>query len=234
MRSDALDIIAELEEIMISDSNFPYRIPRRYDALPRLEGRAKVEMVVQSHASSQPHVLEITLDGYSAPLNAGNFVDLVQRRIYDGAKLQSSERGFYVQFSNREGEFRDPETHARRNIPMEILVAGERTPLYGFTLDEAGAGDLQPVLPVTAFGAVASHHSMDNANDASSQWYIFLFDPKSYQARAKGGNALNGSISCFGYVTKGKELLDGLRAGDTIRSARVVSGLNYFRTDASS
>jgi peptidylprolyl isomerase len=235
LRDRALKSIADLEYAMVEGQGLPFRIPRRFDTLPRLEGRAEVEFVIQSGSSPMDKVrLVAVLDGYSAPLNAGNFVDLVQRGVYKDARIQSGEKGFYLQFADKDGFFSDPERGLRRNVPMEVLVVGERSPLYGFTLDEAGAGDLQPVLPVTAFGALASYHSIEDPNDASSQWYIFLFDPRSYQARSMGGNALNGSVSCFGYVTEGKEELTHLQPGDTIVSAKVLSGLDHFRANAES
>jgi peptidylprolyl isomerase len=220
---------------MVGDQGLPFRIPRRYDALPRLEGRAQVEIVIRKNANTGELVRMVAiLDGFSAPLNAGNFVDLVQRGVYKDARVESGEKGFYLQFTDKTGYFADPKLKERRSVPMEVLVVGERTPVYGFTLDEVGAGDLQPVLPVTAYGAMASYHSVEDPNDASSQWYIFLFDPRSYQARSIGGNALNGSVSCFGFIVDGKEELEALQPGDTVVSARVLSGLDHFRPSADS
>jgi peptidylprolyl isomerase len=239
LRAKALSGIAQLEELMVTDSGLPFRIPRRYDALPRLQGRATVELKIQRKSvtaipSDGQHAerLVATLDGYSAPLNAGNFVDLCERRVYDGAVVQSSERGYFLQFANEGGTFTDPETGSQRRVPMEVLVAGEQSPVYGSTLDDVGLGDLQPVLPATAYASLASFHSVEDVNDASSSCYVFLFDPKSNQARSMGGNALNGSVSVFGYVTEGLDILPILQAGDKIVSARVLSGLEHFRAHA--
>ena len=49
-----------------------------FDNLPRLEGMAKVELTV----NGSPIILEI--NGVDAPITAGNFVDLVQKGVYDG------------------------------------------------------------------------------------------------------------------------------------------------------
>jgi peptidyl-prolyl cis-trans isomerase B (cyclophilin B) len=46
--------------------------------LPYLTGKATVELVVKG----SPIVIEV--DGDNAPITAGNFVDLVQRGVYDG------------------------------------------------------------------------------------------------------------------------------------------------------
>lgn len=40
--------------------------------------------------------MTIILDGFNAPVTAGNFVDLVDRSFYDGMEIQRSD-GFVVQ-----------------------------------------------------------------------------------------------------------------------------------------
>ena len=41
-------------------------------------------------------VLKVVVDGYTAPVSAGNFVDLVQRGLYKGMAIQRSD-GFVIQ-----------------------------------------------------------------------------------------------------------------------------------------
>lgn len=213
--------------------------------LPRLLGRASVEVNFRKQGSRDTWVdndgrplgrdisLTVVLDGYSAPLTAGNFVDLCKRGFYDGTKVLNEERGFFVQMGDREDDhdtgFVDPASKKRREVPMEILIEGEPSPVYGATLDELGVGDLQPALPVTAYGAMSMEHSLENSNDSSSQFYIFLLDPRSYAARSIGGSALTGSMAAFGYVTEGRQYLAQLEPGDVIRSCHVVSGDENFR-----
>lgn len=181
--------------------------------------------------------VKVTLDGFSAPITAGNFVDLVRRGYYNGTPVLSTERQFFALMGERMDDdvigFVDSSGVAR-HIPLEILVEGERAPIYGSSLDDAGIGDLQPVLPVTAYGALAMVHSIEDANDASSQFYVFMLDPTSYQARAVGGTALSGSLSTFGYVVDGVHLLPQLKEGDLIASTRVVSGEENFRSSGES
>jgi hypothetical protein len=58
---------------------FPYEVCKAVacDGLPRLLGRAEAEMVVDRGSASKPLRLTLMLDGYSAPITAGNFADLV-------------------------------------------------------------------------------------------------------------------------------------------------------------
>lgn len=173
------------------------------------------------------------LDGYSAPITSGNFVDLVNRGYYNNTPVLATQKGFFAQLGESQTDdvdgFRDPKSGSRRELPIEILIDGEPSPNYGGTLDELGVGDLQPALPISAYGAMAMVHSVENANDASSQFYIFLLDPTSYQARSYGGSVLTGSLATFGYIIEGKEYLSQLEAGDKVKIARVVSGHENFR-----
>ena len=69
------------------------------------QGRATVEMKVHLSASPQgptDAVMKIVLDGYNAPVSAGTFVDLVQRKFYDGMEIQRAD-GFVVQTGDPDG-----------------------------------------------------------------------------------------------------------------------------------
>eukprot|EP00178_Gracilaria_changii_P012921 TRINITY_DN363_c0_g1_i1.p3 TRINITY_DN363_c0_g1~~TRINITY_DN363_c0_g1_i1.p3 ORF type:complete len:232 (-),score=32.47 TRINITY_DN363_c0_g1_i1:1270-1965(-) len=211
---------------------------------PRLVGRALVQLNLRKGGDAtwkDPITLKsvgkdvsltAVLDGFSAPLTCGNFVDIARRGYYDNTRVLATQKDFFAQMGEREDDnfegFKDPNSGKRRQIPLEILVDGEPSPAYGATLDELGIGDLQPVLPVSAFGALAMVHSVEDANDASSQFYLFMLDPTSYQARSFGGSVLTGSVSTFGYVDDGKEFLPQLQVGDKITSVKMISGVDNF------
>lgn len=74
-------------------AKFPYEIPEEYAKRPLLMGRATLEMkvLVKNNPNVKDAVLHIVLDGYNAPVTAGNFVDLVERRFYDGMEIQRCE-----------------------------------------------------------------------------------------------------------------------------------------------
>ena len=58
-------------------------------------------------------------------------------------------------------------------------------------------------------------------NGGSSQFFFFLFEPELTPA---GRNLLDGRYTVFGYVTEGKEVLEKLKEGDKVESARVING----------
>lgn len=69
---------------------FPFEVPAEYAKMPLLKGRAKVEMKVRvkDNPNLKNAVFEMTVDGYNAPVTAGNFIDLVERRFYDNMEIQ--------------------------------------------------------------------------------------------------------------------------------------------------
>ena len=150
VRQSTLTAIGDLEALMVTD--FPFAIPEEYANLPQLKGRATVAM------DTTQGPLTIVVDGYSAPINAGNFVDLVQRKFYDGLPFIRSEDFYVTQAGDPDGPevgFIDPKTKAYRAIPLEIKIKEDEAPIYGMTLEEAGLYLPELALPFNAYGAIA-------------------------------------------------------------------------------
>ncbi|MBF2046715.1 MAG: peptidylprolyl isomerase [Leptolyngbya sp. IPPAS B-1204] len=216
-RSQLLDRVGELEALMVN--KFPFEVPEEYANLPQLKGRATVEV------ETNKGTMTLVVDGYNAPITAGNFVDLVQRGFYDGLEFTRAEDNYVLQIGDPPGKevgFIDPKTNKYRAIPLEVMVQGDKKPLYGITLEDAGRYLDQPVLPFSAFGALGMARPGDDVNGGSSQFFFFLFEPELTPA---GLNLLDGRYAVFGYVTENKDVLEKLKQGDKIISARVVDGL---------
>jgi peptidyl-prolyl cis-trans isomerase B (cyclophilin B) len=178
--------------------------------------------------------LVIEIDGTNAPVTAGNFVDLVNRGVYNGLafhRVVREPQPFVVQGGDPQsqdpnfpaqqlgtGSFVDPETQAPRYIPLEIKPAGAEKPVYSQTFEEARIAEA-PQLTHTR-GAVAMARSQA-PDSASAQFYFTLADLPF----------LDGSYAVFGYVTEGMEVVDGIQQGDRIESARVVEGLDNLQTN---
>jgi peptidylprolyl isomerase len=104
--------------------DFKVDIPVQYKNLPHLNGgwvMVKVTMVPERNS------FIALLDGYNAPITAGNFVDLVNRGFYNGMKIDETERFVEVRFGDPKGDgtstFIDPITGKPRYIPFEIRPA---------------------------------------------------------------------------------------------------------------
>jgi peptidyl-prolyl cis-trans isomerase B (cyclophilin B) len=187
----------------------------------RLDGKATVEVVTNRGS------VTVELYGDEAPVTAGNFVDLVQREVYDGTVFHrvvrepepfvvqggdpmSKDAGVPASMLGR-GSFTDPDTGNARYVPLEILPEGEAEPVYGQTLRNAA-----PELKHTR-GAIAMARSQA-PDSASAQFYFTLADLAF----------LDGNYAVFGYVTEGMDVVDAIQQGDTIESIRVIDGLDNF------
>ncbi len=213
-----LDQVGALEELMVD--GYPFEVPAEYDNLPQLKGRATVKFV-----TTQGDVT-VVADGYSAPVTAGNFVDLVNKKFYDGLPFIRAEDFYVLQTGDPEGDeagYIDPETNEYRAIPLEILVDGDEAPTYGVTLEEIGRYMDSPVLPFNAFGSLALARPGNDNNGGSSQFFFFLFEAGLTPA---GRNLLDGRYAVFGYTIEGKEVLRSLSEGDKVISAKVIDGLD--------
>lgn len=167
----------------------------------------------------------IVCDGYSAPVTAGNFVDLVNRGFYDGMEVQRADE-LVVQTGDPDGPasgFVDPDSGELRNVPLEIKRKIDTEPTYEATFEDMGFFLDQPQLPFNAFGTTAMAREQFDPNSASSQFFILL---KESELTPTGLNLLDGSFAVFGYVVEGEELLSDIKPGDVIKSATVVQGLD--------
>ena len=224
-RRELLGYVTDLEELMVV--GYPFEVPEEYAYLPQLLGRATVAL------ETNKGDLEIVVDGYSAPVNGGNFVDLVQRGFYDGLDFNRAEDFYILQAGDPPGEadgFIDPQTNEYRAIPIEVLVKGDELPVYGETLEELGRYLDEPAIPFNSYGAVALARPANDPNGGSSQFFFFKFDT---EITPPGYNLMDGRYSVFGYLTEGKEVLEELTAGDKIISAKVVDGIENLKEPSS-
>jgi peptidyl-prolyl cis-trans isomerase B (cyclophilin B) len=186
--------------------------------LPKLEGMAKVELQV----NGSPIVIEI--NGTEAPITAGNFVDLVERGVYDGLVFHRIEPGFVAQGGDPQGKdpnfagqlgtggFVDPQTGSERRIPLEIKLTGQGEPTYS----KAKLGN--SVVLKHDRGVIAMARSA-MPDSASSQFYITLEDVPF----------LNGDYAVFGKVLEGMDVVDKIKVGDRISSAKVIEGAENLK-----
>ena len=122
-RAKLLNLVSQLEGAMVQ--GFPFEVPSEYSNLPQLKGRATVEMTTSKGD------ITLVVDGYSAPVTAGNFVDLVQRGFYNGLEFTRAEESYVLQSGDPPGPeqgFIDPKTGKYRAIPFRSLGSGRQSP----------------------------------------------------------------------------------------------------------
>jgi len=133
-RRDALDKIGGLEEYFLPNK-FPYSIPQEFDNLPRLLGRAKVNI------KTSKGDMQAIVDGFNAPLTAGAFIDLSSKNFYKDLPINRAEEFFVLQTGDPIGEdigYLDPETNEERHVPLEIRIPNEKETFYNQTFEDLG------------------------------------------------------------------------------------------------
>merc|ERR1719217_728879 len=236
----ALRDLSKLEGL-IAAATKPLVIPKEFAQLPVLNQRALVEFTVKKGGNAQFDVdgelfkegkLQMVIDGYTAPLTGGNFVDLVQRGFYDGYRIQRSD-GFVVQTGDPSVEgksekngFVPPGATDVRTVPLEVYVKGDKEPIYSTTFDDDGRGGYAAALPFNAYGALGMAREEYSVDSASTQWFWLLFDSDLTPA---GKNLLDGRYACFGYTIDGARLLSDVKEGDVIVSAKVTGGADLLK-----
>uniref|UniRef100_A0A0D3GSH7 PPIase cyclophilin-type domain-containing protein n=1 Tax=Oryza barthii TaxID=65489 RepID=A0A0D3GSH7_9ORYZ len=225
--ASSLDTVAELE--LLQAPGLSFLLPQQYLEYPRLAGRGVVEFSVEKGdgstffptAGGEPKSVAtiqvalngcVVIDGYSAPLTAGNFAKLVLDGAYDGIKLKCASQAIIADNENGKKGY---------TVPLEVMPAGQFEPLYRTPLSIQD-GEL-PVLPMSVYGAVAMAHSVDSDEYSSpSQFFFYLYDKRN---SGLGGISFDeGQFSVFGYTTDGREVLSQIKTGDIIRSAKLVQG----------
>jgi peptidyl-prolyl cis-trans isomerase B (cyclophilin B) len=193
------------------------------EQIPKLKGKAKIKLVIKG----SPIVIEV--DGDNAPITAGNFVDLVERKVYDGLvfhRVVKEPQPFVAQGGDPQGKdpnfpvsrlgtggFIDPQTKQRRFIPLEIKLEGQTEPTYNKSVGMQSGLSSPPVILKHDRGSVAMARSQA-PDSASSQFYISLADLAF----------LDGDYAVFGKVIQGMDVVDKIEQGDRIESAEVIEG----------
>ncbi|KAL0044523.1 hypothetical protein WJX82_011108 [Trebouxia sp. C0006] len=222
--TDVLRNVAELE--VIQAPNLSFIPPKSYSNLPQLKGRGVVELTIEKSDGSSAFVvnegggpqpqahLTMVLEGYSAPVTAGNFATNVLQKLYVGKTLTVDYTGVLVGKGSVSG----------KQIPLEIMPLGDFEPIYGSPLN-VQAGEL-PVLPMSIYGSVAMAHASDADEGfaAADEFFIYKYDRAS--SGLAGLSFDEGTFGVFAYIAKGAELIPQLTSGDVIVSAELVSGHN--------
>ena len=225
VRSKSLKKIDDLESLLITNK-FPYTIPNEYDNLPRLLGRANVEI------ETTKGNMNAIIDGYNAPLTAGAFIDLSLKGFYDGLPINRAEEFFILQTGDPKGEeigYIDPDSNSMRTVPLEIRSPNSEDTIYGQTFEDLGLYTETPVLPFATLGTLGWAHSDSDLNDGSSQFFFFLYEAELNPA---GRNLIDGRNAAFGYVIEGSEILSQLGVDDKIIEIKVLNGSENLKLKA--
>ncbi|KAG5187928.1 peptidyl-prolyl cis-trans isomerase-cyclophilin family [Tribonema minus] len=260
-QSGALLHLSYMGELLVPKFPFQVTMDEQYDSIPRLLGRATVDMTIRRDAPADGPAsapanasllaaplqstimgnVSLVVDGYSAPVTAGNFIDLCLRGFYNGlpvsfnatedagtnSTLQVAIGGTY-----REG-FVDPITGNVRRLPLEVLRADPKSgnvPFYGAARNTRVFTKAPAVQTFRIPGAVAAFHPPGDGNGGSSQFFWLTdanLDAEGVFMDASA-EALDGRYSVFAYVISDRAAVAGaLRPGDGASYAVDKVYVNY-------
>jgi peptidylprolyl isomerase len=233
----ALVTLGFLGELLVKE--FPYRVPSlgKFSYLPRLLGRCQVTLRMKRAGSFLGNVT-IVADGYTAPLTAGNFIDLCLRNFYTGLPIKSITKRFgppsgqvptatNILGSFNEG-FYDPLTAKLRCIPLEIIrfQKGSGKPKLSYSsrgLPDTSLSDMldgdsmvlstKTLLTFNTRGLVAMNHPDKDRNGGSAEFFG-LTDTTLPEGTSK--SLLDGEYAPFGFIITGYEVFCELKPDDVI------------------
>jgi len=224
-RRDALDKIGGIEEYFLPNE-FPYSIPHEFDNLPRLLGRAKVNI------KTSKGDMQAIVDGFKAKHTAATYIDFSSKKIYKDLPINRAEEFFVLQTGDPIVEdigYVDPETKEERHVPLEIRIPDEQNTFYNQTFEDLGLYTETPTLPFATLGTLGWSHSNTAVDDGSSQFFFFLYEAELNPA---GRNLIDGRNAAFGYVVDGFDVLEELTKDDKIISIDVLEGIENLKLNA--
>ncbi|XP_011098349.1 peptidyl-prolyl cis-trans isomerase CYP37, chloroplastic [Sesamum indicum] len=260
--ASTLDTVAQLE--LLQAPGLQFLLPQQYLNYPRLTGRAVVEFAIEKgdgstfspEAAGQPRniaVIQVVLDGYSAPLTAGNFAKLDKDTSNLVQLLQLTctqtvmERGARCKILGQDNSSQHDEIvvdgaydGVKLNCTDQAILsdtAAGKEKGYSVPLEIKPSGQFEPlykttlsvqdgelpVLPLSVYGAVVMAHS-EVSEEYSSPNQFFLYLYDKRNAGLGGLSFDEGQFSVFGYTTVGRDILSQIKTGDVIRSAKLVEG----------
>ncbi|WP_320664830.1 peptidylprolyl isomerase [Prochlorococcus sp. MIT 1223] len=164
-------------------------------------------------------IITFLLDGRSAPLTVGNFLDLVNKGLYNETTFHGAIKepipfvikGGMLNYKSSDNKnisyakdnYINPINGQVRFIPIEIKLENEESPRYGKSIVDAN--QISNIKLKHQKGSISMARS-ENINSASSQFFISL----------KLLEVLDGRYAVFGQIIKGMKVLDVLEEGDQI------------------
>mmetsp|Transcript_18936 Transcript_18936/g.26677 ORF Transcript_18936/g.26677 Transcript_18936/m.26677 type:complete len:503 (-) Transcript_18936:27-1535(-) len=233
-QQNALLHLGAMGELLVPAFPFKITTDEQYDSIPHLLGRALVDLVIRKDQTSLNSTIAIggnstlplknvqstflgnitlVVDGYSAPVNSGNFIDLCLRGFYNDLQInfdkitdvETKEEFGIVIGGTYKGGFVDPVSGNIRRLPLEILRYDEKlgnVPFYGAARNTRIFTKSPPVQTFTIPGAVATYHSPNDRNGGSSQFFCFLDENLNSDGMTMKSSiqSFDGKYSIFGYI----------------------------------
>ncbi len=163
---------------------------------------------IATFETSQGRIV-VQLFGADAPIHVGNFIELVRSGFYDDTKFHRYEPGFVVQGG-------DPQT---KDATSEQVAKAVGDPQSAFGTGDPGysiKGEFDPAVNPNKHIVGALGMARSSSPDSAGSQFYFTIGEAAF---------LDGQYTVFAQVTEGLDVMEKLRAGDTVTSIK-ISGDN--------
>lgn len=254
LQKSALLTLSRIGELLVQQ--FSYNVPTKskYSYLPRLLGRCEITFAFKQRRRGGKSTflgnVTVVADGYTAPITAGNFVDLCLRNFYTGLPVKFTKRRVGGNTNSEQFDvanlpvlgsygdgFYDPLTAKPRRLPLEIVRLNRATgqPDLTYPQDFLDSSSL-----ASSSSSLESKNTMINSNDDKPLVSFEIpgilamnhpeknFNSASSEffglqsdSMAQPRHLLDGEYAPFAYIIDGMDVFNRLRAGDVIDSTTV-------------
>ena len=208
----------------------------------RAGGKFKKSALVAKDFPDNTARVRIVLDGINAPLAAGSFVDLAEKRFYSAAKVREDKFEYLSSATNRvllgssSSTYNEAQTQTKRRVPLEVLREGgekSRRVATGAARNSAVFTKSRPVKSFATLGAIGMNHEIGDPNGGTADFFFVRPDRSlSVQERYTSPSVrrLDARYTLFAYCVDGIDILEQLRAGDKIVGMKLIDGCFSIQT----
>ena len=164
----------------------------------------KLAMVVEMK-NKKTATIEIELYQKDAPKTVAHILDLVNKKFYDGILFHRFAEGFVVQAGDPKSRNMDLKNAKIETTPLGVMIEG---------LGEGGSGTTVPLEAKAKHDRGTLGMARSSAPDSGDSQFFF---------NLKANHSLDSGYCSFGKITKGLDIMDKLRAGDKIKTVRVIT-----------
>ncbi len=164
----------------------------------------KLAMVVEMK-NKKTATIEIELYQKDAPKTVEHILDLVNKKFYDGILFHRYQAGFVVQAGDPKSRNMDMKNAVIENTRNGVVISG---------LGEGGSGTTVPLEAKAKHDRGTLGMARSSAPDSGDSQFFF---------NLKDNTPLDSGYCSFGKITKGLDVMDKLRAGDRIKTVRVIT-----------
>ncbi len=175
-----------------------------------LKSNPKVAMTIL--VKGKPSVIEVELYAKETPKTVEHFLDLVNKKFYDGILIHRYSAGFVAQAGDPKSKTIDPKKAKIETTPLGIMIEG---------LGKGGSGTSVPLEATETHVRGTLGLARSSAPDSGDSQFFFNLANNTRLDGAKNRET-GGGYCAFGRVTKGLDVMDKLRVGDRIKTVRVI------------